>query len=888
MHMKRFSYILTAVLVLAACQEEKELVIADHGPSQTITCDASALMGSVVRFSVDLQDEIPLSTLKVALLFDETVVADTTIRTKTTGSYEGFLKVPFEKDIPDGEATLRFVSQNIQFGTTTEEKTVAVSRPDFEYLTLIAGGNEYRMSRTGRNEYASEPVFNGSVDATIVTAPFDADGRKISFGFSANTGIAPGASGLIPFSDTTPGYVIRFNTLNWTGAPFVTIELNSVQANMASATAYVAVLNLEKGQAITLTGAPFGLDEVDLDPDFFTEDGKFNAVSGLYKVTIMLDQKYFYVERMVTQTEYASINSGAIWMIGEANQYGKPLPFSAGWSPDNGALCLAEVEPGIFQLTQVAGTQLALSSLNVKLFHQKGWGGEFGGGSYASVVSDLIYAGENDGNIHLVEGKKLDMGGIYRFTVDLTGGTSAAVLKFEKIGQNEVEAESISFAGVEAELAGTDLYMAVAGLAQGQSVAVTGIPDIADFTIDSDFFETESAGNSKLIPVDGRYKATINLATKYIAVERVNEAGGPIELNDADCTGAVWMIGDSCFGKPEIFSAGWNTDLALCFAEVKPHVFQLTLEAGKQLSASSMNVKIYSGKGWIREFGGGSYASVESDLIYAGESDGNLHLTAGKTLEIGAPYRFTLDLTAGRAGAVLKFEKVGESAVVADKIAVNGAEATLVGADVYAATVDLKQNEAIAITGVEGIASYWFDPDFFAEGKLNAVDGRYTVTIDKAKTFVLARRVNADGSAPVLGEGGLYIQGWGVASAYMDGTQVGWPGTGGYQLAQVAPGIFQMTGLAVAEKDARLGGRFRYDYISAKYFFQDGWGNEATKGVALSGNAAASLNQGGDGNFGLASNLEDGATYRLTVDFTDVTISGNTITGAETVRFEKL
>ena len=136
--MKKIVYSLAALLTLAACQKEKELVIADHGPSQTITCDQNALMGSMVNFSVNLQDNIALSTLKVSLLFDETVVADTTIRTKTVGTYEGRLKVPFEKNIPDGEATLRFVSQNIQFGTTTEEKTVAVSRPDFEYLTLYA------------------------------------------------------------------------------------------------------------------------------------------------------------------------------------------------------------------------------------------------------------------------------------------------------------------------------------------------------------------------------------------------------------------------------------------------------------------------------------------------------------------------------------------------------------------------------------------------------------------------------------------------------------------------------------------------------------------------------------------------------------------------------
>lgn len=660
MHMKKFVYSLAALLCLAACNKEKDLVVADHGPTQTITYDQSALMGSVVNFSVDLQDNIALSTLKVALLFDETVVADTTIRTKTTGTYEGYLKVPFEKNIPDGEATLRVVSQNIQFGTTTDEKAVAVSRPDFAYLTLLVNGSEYRMNRTGRNAYKTDGLFNGATDATIVTPAIDADGRKLSFGFSGNAGIAPTSTGLIPFSGTEANYAISFNTLTWEGAPFVSIKFNGTQANMADATSFVAVLDIVKGAQITFEGAPFGLDEVDLDPDFFTADGKFNAVDGLYKVTIQLDNKFFLVERMKDAGNYADINTGAIWMIGDGGHYGKPVAVNAGWNTEIGPLCMAEVEPGIFQLTQVAGTQLgSLNNLNVKLFHQHGWGGEFGGGSYASVESDLIYAGESDGNIHLIEGQKLEMGGIYRFTVDITGGVAAAKLKFEKVGQIEVETDAITIAGVEAEM---------------------------------------------------------------------------------------------------------------------------------------------------------------------------------------------------------------------------------VGADVYAADVDLTQGANVSITGVDGIADYWFDPDFFVDGKFNAVDGTYTVTVNNALGVVQARRLNADN----LENGGLYIQGWGIAAIYMDGGQVGWPGSGAYQMAQVAPGVFQMTGMAVTEQDPTIGGRFRTDYWSVKYFFQDGWGGEASKGVTISGNAAANLTQGDDGNLGLAANLEEGATYRLTIDFTGVTVSGSSVEGIEAVKFEKL
>ena len=882
--MKKFVYMTLAAVALMACQpKEPEFLTTDQGPAQTVTCDAAALMGSDFVFSVNLQDEIALSTLKVQLKFDETVVADTTIRTKTNGSYEGRLLVPFYKDVPDGVATAVFTSQNIQFGVTTEEKDVRISRPDFEYLTLkTVAGTEYKMEPTDEEfTYAVTGDFDASVDAFIETAPYDGAGRKLTFGYGAS-GVELNGATPIPFSNGVAGnYTISFDTQTWEAAPFVTLTVNGAEAVMLDKENYAAVVNLHKGDDMVIEGYAPGFDDFTLDPDWFTEDFKFNAVDGLYKVTIQMGAKFFLVEKMVSATSYATLdNGGAVWLIGE--NYGKPAMFSASWNTDYG-LCLAEVEPGIHQITFVAGEQIKTGSMNVKLFHQKGWGGEFGGGSYASVESDLIYAGESDGNIHLLEGKSLDLGGHYRLTLDLTGGTSAAVLKFAKVGQDEIETDDITFAGATMTMASATAYTADVTLTQGQAIEVKGIADLAAWTLDPDFF-TEGF---QFVPVSGKYRVTAQMDKKFFLVERLNEAGGYMELGD-DCTGAVWMIGDSCFGKPEVFSAGWNTDLGLCFAEVSPKVFQLTLVAGSQLNASSVNVKLYSGKGWIREFGGGSYASVDSELLYAGESDGNLHLVTGKTLEVGAPYRFTLDLTGGRDAAVLKFEKAGESTVVSDKITVCGVELALTGNDEYSGTVALKKGDALSVTGVDDIASWWMDPDFVSGGVWNAVDGSYTVVLNKADKVARAFRVNAEGGRANLAEGGLYVQGWGIAPVKMT-AQVGWPGAGGYQLAQVSEGVFQMTGKAVAETDATLGGRFRTDYANYKFFFQDGWGGESSKGLEISGNAAASLSQGDDGNLNLVPSLEEGATYRLTVDFTGCTIDGNAVTaGKEKIVFEKL
>jgi hypothetical protein len=655
---------LAAVAVMACQPKEPAFLTTDKGPQQTVNCDATALMGSDFRFTVDLQDPIALSTLKVQLKFDDTVVADTTIRTKTNGTYAGRLLVPFYKDIPDGVATAVFTSQNIQFGVTTEEKDVHVTRPEFEYLLLkpVAGG-EYRMEKTGEFTYAVSGDFDASVDAFIETAPFDAAGRKFSFGYGA-TGVDLGGTTPIPFSNGVAGnYEISFNTRTWEAAPFVKLTVNGTEAVMIDKQNYAAVVNLRKGEAIVIEGYAPGFDDFTLDPDWFTEDFKFNAVDGLYKVTIQMGNKFFLVEKMVSADTYASLTNGnAVWLIGDG--YGKPGIFSASWNTGLG-LCLAEVEPNIHQITFVGGTSLKTgTNLNVKLFHQKGWGGEFGGGSYASVVSDLAYAGESDGNIHLLEGQSIEMGGIYRFTLDLTGGVSAAVLKVEKVGQQEVES---------------------------------------------------------------------------------------------------------------------------------------------------------------------------------------------------------------------------------DKITVNGVELEMLSANEYAGKVSLKKGDALSVKGIDDLASWWFDPDFVAGGKWNAVDGDYVVTLDKGIKVGRAYRVNGAGARANLAEGGLYVQGWGIAPYMMDGGQVGWPGAGGYQLAQVSEGVFQMTGKAVGEKDSTIGGRWRIDYANFKFFFQDGWGGESSKEIAIDGNAAEHLSQGSDGNLNLVGTLEEGATYRMTVDFTGCTIDGNSITaGKEMITFEKL
>lgn len=88
-------------------------------------------------------------------------------------------------------------------------------------------------------------------------------------------------------------------------------------------------------------------------------------------------------------------------------------------------------------------------------------------------------------------------------------------------------------------------------------------------------------------------------------------------------------------------------------------------------------------------------------------------------------------------------------------------------------------------------------------------------------------------------------------------------------------------GLTVLES----GTRFRSDYLSFKYFGQDGWGSEKGKmlspdaTVELTANAAALLKDAGDLMLKDGVQLVPGATYVLTIDLS--------VLGKETIDFYK-
>ena len=87
---------------------------------------------------------------------------------------------------------------------------------------------------------------------------------------------------------------------------------------------------------------------------------------------------------------------------------------------------------------------------------------------------------------------------------------------------------------------------------------------------------------------------------------------------------------------------------------------------------------------------------------------------------------------------------------------------------------------------------------------------------------------------------------------------------------KVEDGVYQFTGVAVKETDGEtIGGRWRYDYLSFKFFGQAGWGDEQGT-VTLTPEAAKCLATPGNVELAEGVTLELGATYVMTVTAGDL------------------
>ena len=240
-------------------------------------------------------------------------------------------------------------------------------------------------------------------------------------------------------------------------------------------------------------------------------------------------------------------------------------------------------------------------------------------------------------------------------------------------------------------------------------------------------------------------------------------------------------------------------------------------------------------------------------------------------------YVITVDLTQGINDAVMTVDYNGEQQFEEKPIYLNGQKMSTSDNAMYSTVIELQQNSKLTFKDFTALADLYYDPDYFYfdedafEITFLPVSGHYNVILDKLNGTLSAKRVFADGSEMTLqsdGSGALWLMGWGVGSPSLD-YQFGWTPGAAYCMAEVSPKVYQFTGVAGPEKGSEYGQRLRFDYLSFKFFHQDGWGGEfATSALTFTSGASKLIKDAG--NFELADGvqLEEGATYVLTVDLT--------------------
>ena len=685
--MKTLKYIALSLLAAActtACQDDPELLTTDIGPEMTaVSSDASGVFGGKVGFEATMTDRYALSTLKAQVFFDDEMVAEEVIRTKENGTYSGTVTLPFYKNIPDGEATLRLVGQNVRFGVTTLERPLNVTRPKPDHLTFVLGGQEYRMEPTGVDyEYAVTADFPQKPQGYITTPDLDGQGSVVTFGYSAEQGgIVSDSTEPIPFANSNAGeFAVTFNLKTFEGSPFIKLLFDNTEMTMVDNDNYSIVTTLTQNQTYTLTGVS-DFAGWDIDRDFFERADESNPealtflpMSGMYKVTANFKHSYLRIEAMKSATEYASLaadgSGNAIWTVGAG--IGKPVIKNGdGWDMASTGLCLARVADKKFQITLVAGISINASSFNFKFFWPKDWDkGEFLGKEDASfanpygvltTASDLIEISDG-GNLGLAEAKTLELGGIYRFTIDVSGGTMAAVLTVEHDGNQPLPAADLQINGTKMAQLDADNYQLDLDLTQGQTLTFGGADMFTPAWINPDFFEAVSAASAKVIPVSGKYRISANLATKVIDALVLNADGSGLATLSDDGHGAVYFIGYGIGSPAAADEPGWTTEKGVCVPEAAPGIYKMTAQAGKEGSTvlgqrfrvSGWDGKFFGARGWADL---GALTSTPGTEALLDVSKGNINMAADVTLEEGADYELTLDCTGGKNAPVLTFVK---------------------------------------------------------------------------------------------------------------------------------------------------------------------------------------------------------------------------------------
>lgn len=203
-------------------------------------------------------------------------------------------------------------------------------------------------------------------------------------------------------------------------------------------------------------------------------------------------------------------------------------------------------------------------------------------------------------------------------------------------------------------------------------------------------------------------------------------------------------------------------------------------------------------------------------------------------------------------------------------VKVNGSSMNYDGEKEYSLNMDLRQGDAISVSGFQGLEYLNYDPDFVGgDGRFLATSGKYRVKLHLDAwdySWMLFQRLDDDGS---WGKSHvLYLAGHGpgtVTAADRPEWNIN-PATAP-RMAEIMDGVYTYTGIYKKEWDWGVFHRWG-DYCDFKYFENEWWANGTPANVKVT-DPLGQMYQAEDGNLkSSGGKWIDGKTYRMTVDTT--------------------
>jgi hypothetical protein len=221
------------------------------------------------------------------------------------------------------------------------------------------------------------------------------------------------------------------------------------------------------------------------------------------------------------------------------------------------------------------------------------------------------------------------------------------------------------------------------------------------------------------------------------------------------------------------------------------------------------------------------------------------------------------------------------------EIVLNGQKMDMVDKTSYKADLDLTTGQNITVEGINDIAGWWIDPDFFTKASDNEftfvpIAGKYRITANLTLKYFSVEALSGSGPATLQadGSGAIWVIGSGVGKPSVAANNISWGDTKALCMAPIGSKRYQIT-LVTGEQ-------INAESINFKFFYQKGWGKEfknavdGEHGVISTGNPLLFVGDGtatdyqgngrDPGNLGLNQPLDAGATYVFTVDVS----AGNT------------